>query len=133
MKKLSTQAQQELEVLTQARRKVDRLHSLVEQYAAMKKGQDAYAALIARAATELGRLLLLNGMGVMADSANQLAMLAKRGGATQGKIRGLREYVANLRPAVERAEKAVHEREASIGRVSERVVPQAGENVKRET
>lgn len=122
MKHLSTQALQELEVLTQARRKVDRLHSLVEQYAAMKKGQDAYAGMIARTGTELSRLLLLNGMGVMADSANQLAMLAKRGGATQGKIRGLREHVATLRPAIERAERAVHEREASIGRVSEPAV-----------
>jgi hypothetical protein len=48
-----------------------------------------------------------NGLGVMADSANQVAMGAKRGGHTQAKYRQLRELVGGLRVAIDRAEKNV--------------------------
>jgi hypothetical protein len=106
---LSVKAQQRLELLQTARRKTDRLHSLVEQYAAT--GQDLFASQIARAATELARALMGAGYGVMADYANQLGMGAKRGGATQSKFRLLRDAVAQLRPAIERAEKAVYAEE----------------------
>lgn len=104
--KLSAKAQQKIDLLLEARRKTDRIHSLVEQYASQK--QDFYASQIARASAELGRVLLNGGYGVMADYANQLGMGAKRGGATQAKFRALREAVASLRPAIERAEKAVY-------------------------
>lgn len=109
--KLSAKAQQTIDLLVEARRKTDRLHSLVEQYASQK--QDFYASQIARAATDLGRLLLNAGYGVMADYANSLGMAAKRGGATQSKFRALREAVAQLRPALDRAEKAVYADEAA--------------------
>jgi hypothetical protein len=105
--KLSVKAQQRLDVLVQGRRKLDRIHSLVEQYASGGKGTDSFAGMIARAASEAGRLFLGNGLGVMGDHANQLAMLARRGGTTQTKFRGLRELVVNLRGALDRAEKAV--------------------------
>lgn len=108
---LSAKAQQKLELLETARRKTDRLYSLVEQYAA--SGQDLYASQIARAATELGRALMAAGYGPMADYANQLGMGAKRGGATQSKYRALRDAVAQLRPAIERAEKSVHTEDAA--------------------
>lgn len=104
--KLSAKAQQKIDLLLEARRKTDRIHSLVEQYASQK--QDFYASQIARAGAELGRVLLNGGFGVMADYANQLGMAAKRGGATQAKFRALREAVAQLRPSIERAEKAVY-------------------------
>jgi len=109
--KLSAKAQQKLDLLETARRKTDRLHSLVEQYAA--SGQDLFASQIARAATELGRALMAAGYGPMADYANQLGMGAKRGGATQSKYRALRDAVAQLRPAIERAEKSVHTEDAA--------------------
>jgi hypothetical protein len=109
--KLSVKAQQALDLLTVARRKADRLHSLVEQYAST--GQDLYASQIARTATELGRALMGAGYGPMADYANQLGLGAKRGGATQAKFRALREAVVQLRPAIERAEKAVYAEEAA--------------------
>jgi hypothetical protein len=108
---LSVKAQQALELLTVARRKTDRLHNLVEQYAST--GQDLYASQIARTATELGRALMGAGYGPMADYANQLGMGAKRGGATQAKYRALREAVAQLRPAIDRAEKAVYAEDAT--------------------
>lgn len=109
--KLSAKAQQKLELLETARRKTDRLHSLVEQYAAT--GQDMFTSQISRTATELGRALMGAGYGVMADYANQLGMGAKRGGATQSKYRLLRDAVAALRPAIERAEKAVYGEEGA--------------------
>lgn len=108
--KLSAKAQQQLDLLLTARRKTDRLHSLVEQYAAT--GQDMFASQIARAASELGRALMAAGYGPMADYANQLGMGAKRGGATQAKFRALRDAVAQLRPAIERAEKAAQAEDA---------------------
>jgi hypothetical protein len=114
-KKMSAGALQELEVLEQSRRKLDRIHGLVEQYAVLHKGQDQYTAMISRAALEMGRTLLASGFGVLADHANQLGMWAKRGGATQTKLRGMRDFVAVLRPAIEREERLVHERAAKEG------------------
>jgi hypothetical protein len=110
--KLSIAAQQELEAIVMARRKLDRIHGLVEQFAMSPKGQDQLAIMVGRAALELGRLLLGRGLGVIADQANQLGMLARRGGTTQTKIRGMKDYVASLRPALERAERAVYDKEA---------------------
>lgn len=104
-KKLSSKAQQKLELLVQAQRKTDRLYSLVEQYAGASA--DHFASMISRAATELGRVLLNAGFGVMADHANQMAMLARRGGATQSKFRGLRELVNHLNGELDRARKKV--------------------------
>lgn len=106
-KKLSAGAQLKLDVIVQGRRKWDRVYSLVEQYASAKKGQDAYAGMISRAATDVNRLFMNNGWGVMADGANQVAMLAKRGGATASKFRGLRELVSNVRAAMDRQEKQI--------------------------
>lgn len=112
--KLSAAAQQELDTIAVARRKLDRIHGLVEQYASGMKGQDQLAIMIGRAALELGRLL--QGFGTIADQANQLGMLARRGGTTQTKIRSMKDCVAGLRPALERAEKAVYDKEAAEAR-----------------
>ncbi|HET7039979.1 MAG TPA: hypothetical protein VFH97_08820 [Gemmatimonadales bacterium] len=114
MKKLSSGAQQDLEVVIQARRKLDRLHTLVEQFSVAKMGpaQDGIAAQITRAALELGRSLLQIGLGPMADQANQLGMLARRGGGPAMKLRSMRDYVAQLRPGLERAERTIVEKDA---------------------
>lgn len=109
-KKLSSKAQQKLDLLIEARRKTDRLYSLVEQYAGT--GADHFASMISRAGTELGRVLLNAGLGVMADHANSMAMLARRGGATQSKFRGLRELVSHLNGELERAVKKVESDDA---------------------
>jgi hypothetical protein len=114
--KLSAGAQQQLDTIAMARRKLDRIHGLVEQYASGMKGQDQLAIMVGRAALDLGRALLGQGLGVLADQANQLGMLARRGGVTQSKIRGMRDYVASLRPALDRAEKAVYDKETHAAR-----------------
>jgi hypothetical protein len=113
--KVSAGAQLQLDVLVQARRKLDRLHTLVEQFSMAKPGpsQDSVGAQVSRTALELGRALLQNGMGVLADQANQLGMLARRGGGPNLKLRGMRDYVAQIRPGLERAEKSVHTKDAA--------------------
>lgn len=106
-KKLSAKAQQKLDSLEEAARKLDRIHGLVEQFASTK--MDYYAGMISRAGADLGRVFMNSGMGVMADHANQMGMLAKRGGTTTSKFRGLRELVGALRGEIDRATKAVHQ------------------------
>jgi hypothetical protein len=116
-KKLSASAQGDLEVITQARRKLERLHNLTEQFAVAKAGpsQDSVASLISRASLELGRSLLQVGLGVLADQANQMGMLARRGGGPQTKLRGMRDYVAQMRPGLDRAEKSILTKDAASG------------------
>lgn len=107
--KLSAKAQLKLDVLLEARRKLDRIHALVEQYAGTSRGEDALLSPLARTATDVGRLFMNQGYGIMADHANQIAMMAKRGAGKQTRLRTFRELVASLRQAVEHAEKTIIE------------------------
>lgn len=99
--KMSIQAQQTIAFFDEVKVKVDRLHALVEQYAGAKTNQDQFLGPIGRTAGDVNRLFMNRGYGVMADTANQIAMLAKRGGSAQTKSRGLRELVNSIRVAME--------------------------------
>ncbi len=99
--KMSIAAQQEMVFFDEARKKMDRLHSLVEQVAAAKTGQDQFMGPITRTAVEVQRLFMNKGYGVMADTANQIAMNAKRGGGMNMKIRTFRELVNSIKAAME--------------------------------
>lgn len=99
--KMSMAAQQTLALFDEARLKVDRLYALVEQYAGAKVNQDQFMGPIGRTAVEVNHLFMNHGFGVMADTANQIAMLAKRGGSPSTKSRGLREMVNSIRSAME--------------------------------
>ena len=109
--KLSAMAQLKLDALTEARRKFDRIHSLVEQYGATHTGDDALLRSLSRTAAEVGRLFMNNGYGVMADHANQIAMLAKRGVGKQLKMRTFREAIVSVRAAIEHTEKTIRDEE----------------------
>jgi len=109
--KLSAGAKLKMDVFTQARRKFDRIHSLVEQYAGTSKGEDALLSPISRTATEVARLLMMSGYGIMADHSNQISMLAKRGTGKQTKLRTFRELVASVRQAIDHAERVIIEEE----------------------
>lgn len=111
-KKLSAKAARAMTVIEEGRRKSQRLHSLVEQYCAAKVGQDAIAQSISRAGVDVARVFMNAGLGVMADTANQIAMGAKRGGHTQSKYRQLRELAGSLAAALDRQEKMVMEMDA---------------------
>jgi hypothetical protein len=112
--KLSAQAQQKLDALTEARRKWDRVHSLIELAATQKTGQDMYLQQIRRTAQDVGRVFLNNGLGPLADGANEMALLSRRGGTIQSKIRAMREQVGVVRGGIERAEKAVIDEEKEV-------------------
>ncbi len=109
--KLSAGAQLKIDVLTQARRKFDRIHSLVEQYGGTSKGDDAFMSPLSRTATEVARLFMQNGYGIMADHSNQIGMLAKRGAGKQTKVRTFRELIVSVRQAIDHAEKVIIEEE----------------------
>src|SRR3954463_6211600 len=99
--KMSIGAQQTIAFFDEARGKVDRLYSLIEQYAGAKANQDQYLGPITRTAVDVNRLFMNKGYGVMADTANQIAMLSKRGGTPSTKARGFRELVNSIRAAMD--------------------------------
>ena len=109
--KLSAMAQLKLDVLTEGRRKYDRIHSLVEQYGAANSGEDALMRALSRAAADVARLFMNNGYGIMADHSNQIAMLAKRGVGKQLKLRTFREATASVRAAMDHTEKMIVDEE----------------------
>ncbi len=110
--KLSSKALRMLEALEEATRKWARVHSLVEQVAVARKGQDMFLSQISRAAADVNRLFMNNGLGPLADTANQLSMLVRRAGSMQSKVRSMREMVVSVRAGIERAQKAVLTAEA---------------------
>jgi hypothetical protein len=109
--KLSVKAQQKMESLTEARRKWDRVHSLIEQAAAQKSGHDMYLQQIRRTAQDVSRVFLDNGLGPLADGANEMVLLSRRGGTLHSKLGAMREQVGVVRGGIERAERAVEAEE----------------------
>ncbi len=107
MAKLGAKATMKLEMLEDSQRKVERIRALTEQYAGARSGQDQFMMNIIRTATYLQRALMMNGFGTMADSANQIVMLARRGGTPATKARNLREHTGTLMGALERGMKGV--------------------------
>lgn len=105
--KMSAKAMMKMETLEECRRKTERIVSLTEQYAGARSGQDQFMMNIIRAATTMQRTLMMNGYGVMADTANQIVMQARRGGMPRTKARNLRENAGTLLAALERGMKAV--------------------------
>jgi hypothetical protein len=112
--KLSTGAQLKLDALVMARRKCDHIHALTEQYGGTKVGEDALLRALARAAADVGRLFMNNGYGIMADHANQIASLAKRGVGKPQKLRTFRETIAAVRSAMDHAEKMIMDEERRV-------------------
>ena len=110
--KLSIAAQQEMVFFDEARKKVDHLHSLIEQVAAAKANQQQFMGPIQRTATDVQRLFMNAGYGVMADSANQIGMQAKRGGGMNMKVRAFREIVNSIKSAMDTRVKIIIAEEA---------------------
>jgi hypothetical protein len=107
--KLSAKAQLKIDMFMMARRKYDRIHSLVEQYAGTNKGDEAMMGPLSRTATEVARVFMNNGYGIMADQANQIGMLAKRAVPKPSRLRSFRELIASVRAAMDHAEKMIIE------------------------
>jgi len=106
-KKLSSKAMKKLETLAEARRKWDRVRSLVEMLASQKTGQDMYLSQIKRASEDVGRVFMNGGYGPLAGNANDMALLVRRGGTIQTKLGAMRELVGSVLGGIERAEKSI--------------------------
>ena len=105
--KLSGNAMQKMEVLSTARRKMDRVHSLVETWGILKKGEDSVVQQISRASLEAVKVFMAAGDGTMADTCNQIIMMGKRGGTKPTKLRNYREMVVAVKNAIEYQEKMI--------------------------
>jgi len=106
-KKLSSKALKKLDMLTEARRKWDRVRGLVELLATQRMGHDLYLGQIRRTSQDVQRVFMNAGLGPLADGANQMVLQTRRGGTLQNKLRGMREVVVAVSGGIERAEKAV--------------------------
>ncbi len=106
-KKLSPKGMLRMEAIEEATRKMDRIRGFVEKYAVAKTGQDTLLIPMRRTATDVSRVLLGGGYGVIAESAKQIAQLARGGGNQHTKTRSLRELVGGIYVGLERATRAV--------------------------
>lgn len=110
--KMSIQAQQTIAFFEEVKIKVDRLHSLIEQFAGARAKPEQFLQPISHTAVDVNRLLMNKGYGVMADYANQIIMVAKRGGAQNTKSRTFRELVNSIRSAMDTNVKVIIAEEA---------------------
>ena len=103
--KLSGKARAKLGALKEARRKWAHVHSLVERVVSAKQGHHHLISQISRASQDVGQILADNGLLVLAEDANQLAALIKRGGSVERKFTKMRELVGAVRTGMEQAER----------------------------
>ncbi len=104
--KLSPKAQATLAALKEARRKWERVHSLVERVVSAKRGHHhQLMSQIRRASEDAGRIFAQNSLPLLAENAHQIAVLIKRGGAVERKFSKMRELVGAVRAGMDRAER----------------------------
>ncbi len=108
--KLSAADQQKLEVLGEAKRKWDRIHTLVEQSATEVKARDTLMQQCHRNASAVGRFFLNNALGPLAQNANDLAFIVKRSGRFESRLGSMREAVGKGYAGIDRALSALRRR-----------------------
>lgn len=100
-----------MDTLEEAAVILQRVHAMVERYAlAVKQGQNAgvFVLQIRRALEPMVGMLKAQ-FGLISDQTAGVILAASRGGGDQSRIRGLREGVAQLRTALEIAERKVRD------------------------
>ena len=102
--KQDSSTEKKLEALEEAKRKWDRVRSLIERAADRARGRDTWLRQCQRASNDVARLLLMNGFGALASDASELAFQVKRGGRFESKVPSMREQVAKVSGGIERAE-----------------------------
>ncbi len=100
--KLSAADQQKLDVLGEAKRKWDRIHTLVEQSATEVKARDTLLQQCRRNASAMGRFFTNNALGQLAEIANDLAFIMKRPGRFESKLGSMREAVGKGYAGIDR-------------------------------
>lgn len=94
--KLSARQQAQLAWLATLPARFERFHKTIELMAVLQADEVAVRAM-ARHLDELKVQAQGMGMHSMAEAAGIMAMLARRGGGVQMRVRGLRDGLANLR------------------------------------
>lgn len=90
---------------------LQRVHAMTERYAlAVKQQQNSaiYPMQIRRALEPMVGMLKAQ-FGLVSDQVTQLVLASSRGGSEQTRVRTLREGVAQLRTALELAERKVRD------------------------
>ncbi|MCC6316372.1 MAG: hypothetical protein IT361_01680 [Gemmatimonadaceae bacterium] len=115
MKKLDGAGLAKMQTLEVALAHLQRVHGIVERMAlAVRSRQDTaqFRQQITRAATPLVGALKAQ-FGMIADQVAALLLVLTRGGSDQTRLRSLREYVAQIRTALEIAVAKVDEQHAA--------------------
>src|SRR5688500_16870679 len=95
--KYSPAAQQELAKYEGFLHDVGRIHSLTEQYAAAKSGQDNFKVSLKRAAGQAKLRFMTSGLAQLSQICSAIELQASRTAAQGAMARALREHVANLK------------------------------------
>jgi len=95
--KLSPSAQTRLALLEGFFPLTSRLHTLIEQWAVARAGQETLNGSIKRAADQLKLKFMGVGLDSLSQQAGAIAMAAARGGNPAQKARILRENMASLK------------------------------------
>ncbi len=103
MKKLDGAGLAKMQTLEEAISQMSHLHSIVERMAmAVRSNHDtaSFRGQIARAGSPLVGLLKAQ-FGMIADLVAAMMLVLTRGGGEQARLRALREYVGQIRTALE--------------------------------
>jgi hypothetical protein len=100
--KLSSRQQAQLAFLQTLPPKFQRIHSVIEQMAAMR-AEDTVVRGFIRTLDEVKAGASALSLTSLADSAGLMATMARRGGGLQMKVRGLRELLGSLKTNYEGA------------------------------
>ena len=113
--KLDGAGTQKMKTIEEALMTLQRIHGMVERWAVdiknNNKGSATTGNSIKRIAIPLQGLLKAQ-FGLIADAVSAMILSLGRGGPEQQKVRALREYVAQLRTALEIAANKVKEQHA---------------------
>ena len=100
-----------MDALEEAGAILQRVHAMVERYALAVKQQQNSSVFVLQIKRALEPMvgLLKAQFGLIADQASAVILASTRGGSENTRVRGLREGVAQLRTALEIAERKVRE------------------------
>ncbi|MFN0180477.1 MAG: hypothetical protein ACKVZ0_16885 [Gemmatimonadales bacterium] len=112
-KKLSSRQLATLAVLEAFPPKFDQIHRLIEELTSLRV-DEAMQRRLARMLEEMKGAAGAVGEGALADTLGSMAMIARRTGGLQTRIRGLREQLGALKINFEGAMKAASNPEAEV-------------------
>jgi hypothetical protein len=112
-KKLSARQLAILAVLETFPPKFDNIHRRIEEMSSLR-ADEAFQRQLARMLDEMKAGASSVGQGALADTLGMMAMLARRTGGLQMRLRGLREGFVSLKINFEGAIRAASDPEANV-------------------